>query len=65
VPHENLVANLNVGGAPGLWYAMKDVVAMGSEHSRLDVEVREAARQIGYAVVPNPMPEEVFFQILS
>jgi hypothetical protein len=61
IPPESLVANVNVDGAPGLFYAMKDVVAAGSEHSSLDRDVRAAARQVGYTVVPDPLPEEVFF----
>lgn len=61
IPPESLVANVNVDGAPGLFYAMKDVVAEGSEHSSLDLNVRAAARQVGYTLVPDPQPEEVFF----
>ena len=61
VPEKSIVANVNVDGAPGIYYAMKDVVPLGSEHSSLGKTVAESARQMGYAISPDPMPEEVSF----
>lgn len=61
VPARSIVANVNVDGAPGIYYAMKDVVSMGSEHSSLGKTVEESARVLGYSISPDPMPEEVNF----
>ncbi|MFY9527825.1 MAG: M28 family peptidase [Candidatus Acidiferrales bacterium] len=58
VPLDRIVANVNIDGAPGMLFPMKDVVAMGAEHSDIDKAVARAARQIGYAIIPDPMPEE-------
>lgn len=61
VPLKSIVANVNIDGAPGLYYPMNDVVVLGAEHSNLSDEVTAAARQIGYQLSPDPMPEEVLF----
>ncbi|HET7208062.1 MAG TPA: M28 family metallopeptidase [Terriglobales bacterium] len=61
VPLKQIVANVNIDGAPGVYYPMKDVVALGAEHSSLGADVDAAARALGYAISPDPMPEEVFF----
>jgi Zn-dependent M28 family amino/carboxypeptidase len=61
VPLKSIVANVNIDGAPGLYYPMKDVVALGAEHSTMGNEVTAAAQQIGYELTPDPMPEEVMF----
>jgi len=61
VPLKSIVANVNIDGAPGLYYPMKDVVALGAEHSSMGNEVTAAAQQIGYELTPDPMPEEVMF----
>lgn len=61
VPRSAIAANINIDGAPGLFYAMKDLVALGEEHSSLEQEVRSAAKRIGYSLSPDPMPEENFF----
>jgi Peptidase family M28 len=61
VPLKSIVANVNIDGAPGLYYRMKDVVALGAEHSTMGNEVTAAAQQIGYELTPDPMPEEVMF----
>jgi hypothetical protein len=61
VPLRNIVANVNVDGAPGIYYAMKDVVPLGSEHTSLGRTVEEAAHELGYSISPDPMPEEVAF----
>ena len=40
---------------------MKDVVALGAEHSALGDDVAAVAKVMGYDVSPDPMPEEVGF----
>jgi len=61
VPLKSIVANVNIDGAPGSYFPMKDVVALGAEHSTLGDEVASAAKVMGYDVSPDPMPEEVAF----
>lgn len=61
VPLKSIVANVNIDGAPGSYFQMKDVVALGAEHSSLGDEVSSAAEVMGYDVSPDPMPEEVSF----
>ena len=61
VPLKSIVANVNIDGAPGIYYSMKDVVALGAEHSTLGEVVDSAAKSMGYQVSPDPMPEEVSF----
>jgi hypothetical protein len=61
VPRSALAANINIDGAPGLYYPMKDLIVLGIEHSSLEQQVQSAAKQIGYSLSPDPMPEENFF----
>jgi hypothetical protein len=61
VPLHSIVANVNIDGAPGVYFPLKDVVALGAEHSTLGDEVAAAAKVMGYDVSPDPMPEEVSF----
>jgi hypothetical protein len=61
VPLVSIIANVNMDGAPGEYYAMKDVVPLGAEHSSISVDVAEACKALGYEVSPDPMPEEVQF----
>ena len=61
VPLKSIVANVNIDGAPGSFFPMKDVVALGAEHSTLGDEVAAAAKVMGFDVSPDPMPEEVGF----
>ncbi len=61
VPLEAIAADVNIDGAPGLLYPLRDIVALGAEHSSLGEDVSAAARQMGYEVSPDPMPEQVFF----
>jgi hypothetical protein len=56
-----IVAAVNIDGAPGLLFSMKDVVAMGAEHSNIAEAIQSAARELGYTLSPDPMPEEVGF----
>ena len=61
VPSSSIVANVNIDELPGLLYPMKNVVAMGAEHSSLRLSVERAAKEIGYGLADDPMPEENFF----
>ena len=61
VPLNKIVANINIDGAPGLSYPMKDVVGIGAEHSSINETMESAAREIGYVIIPDPMPEETAF----
>ena len=61
VPLKSIVANVNIDGAPGAYFPMKDVVVLGSEHSSMSNEVNSAAKALGYDLSPDPMPEEVLF----
>lgn len=61
VPLPSIVANINIDGAPGAFYPMKDVVALGAEHSTLGDETAAAAKVMGYDLSPDPLPEEVYF----
>lgn len=61
IPRSAIAADLNIDGAPGLYYAMKDLIVLGIEHSSLEQEVQSAAKRTGYSLSPDPMPEENFF----
>jgi Peptidase family M28/PA domain len=61
VPRSAIAANVNIDGAPGLFYPMKDLIALGVEHSSLEHQVQAAAKQFGYTLSPDPMPEENYF----
>ena len=61
VPLSSIAANVNIDGAPGSYFAMKDVVALGAEHSTVSDDVATAAKMMGYELTPDPMPEEVGF----
>jgi hypothetical protein len=61
VPLKSIVANVNIDGAPGSYFSMKDVVALGAEHSTIGDDVTAATKAMGYDVTPDPLPEEVSF----
>lgn len=61
IPRSAITANINIDGAPGLYYPMKDLIVLGIEHSSLEQQVQSAAARIGYSLSPDPMPEENFF----
>jgi Zn-dependent M28 family amino/carboxypeptidase len=61
VPIESIVADVNIDGAPGLLWPNKDIVPLGAEHSSLSKDVEAAARNMGYTISPDPIPEEVIF----
>jgi len=58
VQRKAIVANVNMDGAPGEYYAMKDIVPLGAEHSSLGNVVAAAGKALGYDVSPDPLPEE-------
>jgi hypothetical protein len=61
VPRASIVADINIDLAPGAFFPMKDVVALGAEHSTLGEETVAAAKAMGYDLSPDPLPEEAFF----
>jgi len=61
VPLNSIVANVNIDGAPGALFPLKDLVALGAEHSSLGEEVISAGKLLNYDLIPDPMPEEVGF----
>lgn len=60
VPIESLVANVNLD-MPLLLFPVADVIAFGAEHSSLAGPVEAALALEGFAMTPDPMPEEVIF----
>lgn len=60
VPAASIVANVNVD-MPLLLAPLADLVAFGAEHSTLGASAEAAARAQGFALIPDPMPEEVVF----
>lgn len=60
VPIESIVANVNLD-MPLFLYPVADVTAFGEQHSSLSGPVARAAATAGFAVTPDPMPEEVIF----
>lgn len=59
-PVPNVVANVNMDMLTML-FPLKDVVALGSEHSSLGPLAATAAKEAGFDVSPDPLPEEVRF----
>jgi len=57
----DIVADINVDGAPGIRYPSKDLTPIGAEHSNLASNVAGAAQLVGYELTPDPMPEQNFF----
>ena len=55
-----VVANVNLD-MPLLLTAPRDVIAFGAENSTLEAIVRRAAETAGYALSPDPMPEQNIF----
>ncbi|KRC34508.1 hypothetical protein ASE10_07300 [Lysobacter sp. Root76] len=60
VPAASLVANLNLD-MPILLAPTRDVVPVGIEHSSLAPLVRQAAKDVGVALSPDPAPEQNMF----
>jgi Zn-dependent M28 family amino/carboxypeptidase len=55
-----LVADINMDMFTML-FPVRDVIALGAEHSTLGELAREAAAKAGFEVSPDPQPEEVRF----
>jgi len=55
-----LVADVNLD-MPLFLYPIGDLVAFGAEHSSLEGPATRAARAAGFALSPDPMPDEVIF----
>ena len=60
VPADSMVANVNLD-MPLLLFSVADIIAFGAEHSSLETTVEEAIALEGFALSPDPMPEEVIF----
>ncbi|HVS02315.1 MAG TPA: M28 family metallopeptidase [Thermoanaerobaculia bacterium] len=60
VPLASLVANVNLD-MPLFLFPVDEVVAYGAEHSTLGEAAAGAFAAAGFALVPDPMPDEVIF----
>jgi hypothetical protein len=60
VPRNSIVADINIDEDMMLW-PLRDVVALGAEHSSLESAVRRAAARLKLAVGADPAPEQVSF----
>ena len=60
VPAKDIVAAVDLD-MPMLLYPFTDVVAFGGDHSTVARTIADAARAMGVAVSPDPMPDEAIF----
>ena len=60
VPIDKIVGVVDLD-MPVLLYDFTDVIAFGGEHSTVARNIAEAARSMGIAVSPDPMPQEAIF----
>lgn len=60
VPTGSMVANINLD-MPLLLYPLADVIAFGAEHSTMEAPIARAVAAEGFALTPDPLPEEVLF----
>ncbi|MBA2921157.1 M28 family peptidase [Sphingomonas sp. MAH-20] len=60
VPLASIVADVDLD-MPLLLYPFTDVIAFGADHSTLGKVVADAAKPMGIALSPDPMPEENIF----
>ena len=60
VPVEKIVANINMDELNS-FFPLKDVVGFGAEHTSMKADLDAAAKVLGYAVTPDPYPEETIF----
>ncbi len=60
VPAKQIVAAVDLD-MPLLLYDFTDIVAFGADHSTVARTVAQAARGMGIAVGPDPMPEQTIF----
>lgn len=60
VPESQIVGVVDLD-MPLLLYPFTDVIAFGAEHSTVARAVSDAAKSMGVAVSPDPMPEQTIF----
>jgi Zn-dependent M28 family amino/carboxypeptidase len=60
VPLQQIIAAVDLD-MPLLTYDFTDIVAFGADHSTVAATVAQAARGMGIAVGPDPMPEQAIF----
>jgi hypothetical protein len=60
VHREAMIANVNLD-MPLLLYPLADIVAFGAEHSTMQEPIARAVAAEGFALTPDPLPEEVLF----
>jgi hypothetical protein len=60
VPRGSIVADINIDEDLMLW-PLRDVVALGAEHSSLEAVVKRATARLKLGVGPDPAPEQVYF----
>ena len=60
VPRGSIVADINIDEDLMLW-PLRDVVALGAEHSSLEAVVKRATARLKLGVGPDPAPEQVSF----
>jgi hypothetical protein len=60
VPSDSMVANINLD-MPLFLYPLADMIAFGAEHSSLGPVVEKAIAEEGFALLPDPMPQETIF----
>jgi hypothetical protein len=60
LPGDAIVANVNLD-MPLLLFPIADIIAFGAEHSSLEGLISDAIAAEGFALTPDPMPEEVIF----
>lgn len=59
-PIQDIVTDLNMDGS-SVWYVMKDIVALGVEHTTMEPLLERDAAAVGLKLSPDPMPEQVDF----
>jgi Zn-dependent M28 family amino/carboxypeptidase len=60
VPTDSIVANVNID-MPLFLFPLADIIAFGAENSSLGPVAAAAASAEGFALTPDPMPEENIF----
>ncbi len=60
VPADAIVADVNMD-MPLFLFPVGDIIAFGAEHSSLQSVIGEVVTREGFALTPDPMPEEVIF----
>jgi Peptidase family M28 len=60
VPARSMIANVNLD-MPLMLFPVADVIAFGAEHSSLKGQVESSVVEEGFALSPDPLPEEVRF----